>query len=104
MSDSRINSWRVGDQHRNALGGVHGGVIFSLADVVFAAACNAGDAAYIRLQAEVRYINGVKRDQLHAIAILMTGSRKFAHYQVVITDDLNNRVALFTATAYRLDR
>jgi len=34
----------VKGEHMNALGGVHGGVIFSLADIAFAMACNVGDA------------------------------------------------------------
>ena len=30
----------MGDEHKNGLGSLHGAVIFALADVAFAAACN----------------------------------------------------------------
>lgn len=92
----------IGEQHRNALGGIHGGLIFSLADIAFAAACNAGAAVYIGLQAEVRYMSKAEGDVLTATATLMGGSRKIAHYQVLVTDSRNTRIALFSASAYRL--
>ena len=92
----------IGEQHRNALGGIHGGLIFSLADIAFAAACNAGAAVYIGLQAEVRYMSRAEGDVLTATATLMGGSRKIAHYQVLVTDSRSTRIALFSASAYRL--
>lgn len=92
----------IGEQHRNALGGIHGGLIFSLADIAFAAACNAGAAVYIGLQAEVRYMSKAEGDVLTATATLMGSSRKIAHYQVLVTDSRNTRIALFSASAYRL--
>lgn len=90
------------DEHCNALGGVHGGIIFSLADIAFAAACNAGEATYIGLQAEVRYLRTVEGDELLATAERVGASRKLAHYQVRVTDKSGNPVALFTSSAYRL--
>lgn len=81
---------------------LHGGVIFSLADIAFAMACNAGDAPYTGLQADIRYMSGAKDKVLFATATKVGSSKKFAHYEVVITDGLNNRVALFTSTCYRL--
>jgi uncharacterized protein (TIGR00369 family) len=56
----RVVKLNVKDEHMNALGGVHGGVIFSLADIAFAMACNAGDAPYTGLQADIRYMSGAK--------------------------------------------
>lgn len=94
----------VADQHRNALGGIHGGLIFALADIAFAAACNAGEAVYIGLQAEVRYMSKAEGDELTATATRMGGSRKIAHYQVLVTDSQDTRIALFSASAYRLSR
>ncbi len=53
----------VKDEHMNALGCVHGGVIFSLANIAFAMACNAGDAPYTGLKVDSRYMRGVKDNQ-----------------------------------------
>ena len=100
--DQTVCRLRVRDEQRNALGGIHGGLIFALADIAFAAACNAGEATYIGLQAEVRYMAQAQGDELTASATRMGGSRRIAHYQVLVSDALANPIALFTASAYRL--
>ena len=89
-------------EHQNALGTTHGAVIFSLADITFATACNAGDGQFIGIQTEIRYMNQVKGDVIIATAQLISASRKVAHYQVEVTDQQQSKIALFTATAYRL--
>lgn len=94
----------VRDEHCNALGGLHGGLIFSLADVAFAAACNSSDDTYIGIQAEIRYMRGGEGNELHAKAELIGESKRFAHYQVLVSDGAGNRVALFTSSAYRLSQ
>lgn len=47
-------------------------------------------------------MSGAKDRVLYAMATKVGSSKKFAHYEVLITDGLNNRVALFTSTCYRL--
>ena len=43
-----------------------------------------------------------KDKQLIATAKRVGGTRKFAHYEVMVTDGLGNALALFTSTAYRV--
>ena len=93
---------RIRPQHRNGLGTPHGAVIFALADITFAAACNATDAAYIGLQADIRYLNRPTGDELIARAELVSASGRLAHYQISVSDAGQNKVALLTASAYRL--
>lgn len=93
---------RIGPQHRNGLSTPHGAVIFALADIAFACACNATDARYIGLQADIRYLNRASGDELTARAELVGASGRLAHYQISVTDAQDNRVALLTASAYRL--
>ena len=88
--------------HNNALGGTHGGVLFALADIAFAVACNAGTDTYIGLQAEMRYMNPVKGQRITATATRVSGSKKISHYQVLVTDEQARKIALFTASAYCL--
>lgn len=90
------------DEHYNALGTPHGAVIFALADFSFARACNSDDGKFIGIQTEIRYMNQAQGKKLIATANLCSSSRKIAHYQVEIRDQLNTAVALFTATAYRV--
>ncbi|MDD0844183.1 PaaI family thioesterase [Pseudomonas sp. Gutcm_11s] len=93
---------RILPQHRNGLGTPHGAVIFALADIVFACACNASEASYIGLQADIRYLNRASGDELIAHAELVGASGRLAHYQISVNDAPGNRVALISASAYRL--
>lgn len=102
--DQAICKMTAEQTHSNALGGIHGGVIFSLADMAFAAACNAGEGTYIGLQAEIRYMSTPKDKELTATAKRVGGSKKFAHYQVQVTDSQGNHIALLTSTAYKLSQ
>ena len=45
---------KINCSHLNGIGSVHGAVIFSLADITFAVACNARQMA-IGMQADIRY-------------------------------------------------
>ena len=92
----------VQPQFCNVLGTVHGAVIFALADSSFAAACNSGTYKHIGLQTEIRYIGQARSNKLIAQAELVKASKKFAHYQVLVQDDLENEIALFIGTAYNL--
>ncbi|SFV01765.1 acyl-CoA thioesterase [Paenacidovorax caeni] len=39
-----------------------------------------------------------------ATATRVGSSRKFAHYEVVVSDSEQRRIALFTSSAYQLDQ
>jgi acyl-CoA thioesterase len=92
----------INDQHLNGVGTVHGAVIYALADIAFACACNAGEHSFIGLQTELRFMGKVQGTQLLARAELVSSSTRFLHYQVIVTDEHENKVALFIATAYRI--
>ena len=93
---------RTSEAHRNGLGTPHGAVIFALADIAFACACNATEATYIGLQAEIRYLNRAMGDELTARAELVSASGRLAHYLVSVSDAEPTRTALLSASAYRL--
>jgi acyl-CoA thioesterase len=57
---------------------------------------------FIGMQAEIRYMTAARDDCLTATATRVGGSKKFAHYQVVVTDGPGNCIALFTSSAYKL--
>lgn len=59
---------------------------------------------YIGLQAEVRCMSKTEGDVLTASAYLMGASKKIPHYQVLVTDNRDTRIALFSASAYRLSQ
>lgn len=79
--------------HYNGHGSVHGAVIFSLADITFAAACNS-EVSAIGVQADIRYLSKPEEGRLHARAFEVSASRKLANYQVDISDEAGEIVAL----------
>jgi len=91
------------DKHKNGLGSLHGAVIFALADVAFATACNSVQAS-IGMQADIRYLNRPLGTVLIAQAHEISGSNKIAHYQVNVSDDKGSNVAQFTGMAYRFPK
>ncbi|MEY8205863.1 MAG: PaaI family thioesterase [Bermanella sp.] len=90
----------INDNHKNGLGSLHGAVIFALADIAFAAACNTVNAS-IGMQADIKYLNKPQGDTLIAEAKLLSASSKIGHYQVSVTDSEGNPVALFSSISYR---
>lgn len=89
-------------QHKNGLGTPHGAVIYGLADIAFAIACNAAQEVFIGIQTDIRFMQKIAGDQLFAEATLINSSKKMAHYQVEVTDQAGSKVANFTGTAYRV--
>lgn len=90
----------ISENHKNGLGSLHGAVIFALADVAFAAACNTVNAS-IGMQADIKYLNKPQGKKLIAEASLVSSSNKIGHYQVKVTDNSGNHVAQFSSISYR---
>lgn len=90
----------INENHKNGLGSLHGAVIFSLADVEFAAACNTVNTS-IGMQADIKYLNKPEGNRLIAEATLVSNSKKIGHYQVIVTDGEGNHIAQFSSIAYR---
>ena len=91
----------ITENHKNGLGSLHGAVIFALADIAFASACNTVQTS-IGIQADIKYLNKPKTNKLIAEAKVVSASNKIGHYQVIITDSDGTHVAQFTSISYRL--
>lgn len=89
------------DDHLNGLDIVHGGAIFSLADLVFAGACNSHGYMAVALSASIHFIKAATTGTLHAEASELSRGGRVATYQVRITDDANTLIATFQGMAYR---
>ncbi len=97
QAQSRMN---ITENHLNGHGSVHGAVIFSLADVTFAAACNT-EVSAIGVQTDIRYLAKPEGKVLLAQATQLSASRKLGNYQVDVSDEAGTLVARFSGTAYR---
>jgi acyl-CoA thioesterase len=89
------------DHHRNGLGLVHGGAIFTLADLAFAAAVNSRGRAAVAIHCSISYLKAAQGEALLAEAEEVSCGPKIAAYTIRITDTSGEMIALFEGMAYR---
>jgi acyl-CoA thioesterase len=90
----------ITDRHLNGLGILHGGAIFSLADMAFAAACNAAGHAAVAVHMSLQCMKSLAAGTLSAEAEEVARSRKISTCAVRVTSAAGELVALFQGTAY----
>lgn len=89
----------------NGLGIIHGGVTFSLADSAFAFACNNRNNLSVALDTSINFLKPVHvNDTLIAEAKEIHNGRSTGLYQVVITNQHQQEVALFKGTCFRTQK
>lgn len=91
----------ITDDHRNGMGGVMGGAIFTLADFAFAIACNVDEEPTVAASNTIEYLSGAKGDKLIAECTVDKSGRSLGFYTVDVTDNTGRKVARMVATAYR---
>ena len=87
---------------KNAMGNVHGGAIFTLADQAFALAANSYGAPQVALCSNINYIKAAKGD-LEARAVKVGETRNTSVYEVRVFEG-ETLIAMFTGTGNRLGR
>ncbi len=86
----------------NGLGLVHGGVIFSLADFAFAAACNSHGRAAVALSMDIHFLSSPPPGTwLEAEAKEIHCGNRTGLYQMSVRDHEDNLVAEIHGMAYR---
>lgn len=85
------------DFHRNALQGVQGGAIFTLADFALAVACNVGSGPTVSVSHTIDFYSASKGTKLIAEAICDKDGKRLAFYTVNVVDDLGKPIAKMTA-------
>lgn len=94
-------SMEVKEMHLNAGNSVQGGALFTLADLAFAAAINSYGNLAVSVETSIRFFKAVSEGVLYAEARQVHLHKKLATFEVFVTDCQGERVALFTATAFR---
>jgi acyl-CoA thioesterase len=92
---------KIDQQHLNAVNIVHGGAIYTLADLVFAAASNSHGNIAVAINASISYLKAVTGGMLTAEAQEVSCNRKLATYSIQVTDDKGDLVASFQRMVYR---
>ncbi len=100
--DYSVCSVVLNDDHKNAYGGVMGGVIFTLADLAFAVCANNIHSLSVAQQVSINYLSAPKGTKLIARAKCIKNGKTTSVLNVDITDDTGRDVALFVGTAFKL--
>lgn len=94
-------SLEIGPHHLNAVDIAHGGAIFALADLVFAAASNSHGSVAVAINANISYLKAVSGGILTAEAKEISRNQKLATYSIRVTDGGGDLVADFQGMVYR---
>jgi acyl-CoA thioesterase len=88
-------------EHKNGLDMVHGGAIFTLADLAFAAASNSWGRAAVAINAHISYLKAAHSGLLRAQAQEVSLGPKLASYMVHVYDQEGEICAIFQGMVYR---
>lgn len=103
IDDGRaVTSLVLGERHRNAFGGVMGGVIFTLADFAFAALTNGRGRLTVAQQVSINYLSAPKGERLVATARFRKDGRASCVVDVDVADDTGRDVAQFVGVGFKL--
>jgi acyl-CoA thioesterase len=93
----------IDDRHRNAMGAVMGGAIFTLADFCFAVAANTEKLSVVSLSSNIVYLNAARGERLIAEAHCIKSGRKNCFFRISVTDELGTLIAEVTETGSRVE-
>lgn len=99
--NSATVSMEIKEHHRNAVGIVMGGAIFTLADFAFAVASNHEDPGTVSLSANITFLKASKGNKLIAKAECVRNGRTTCYYRVTVTDDTGALIAEVTTSGYK---
>ena len=103
--DCVICSMELGEKHKNAVGGIQGGAIFTLADLAFAVHCNlamvCGEDVGITVgqSCSISFLKGTKGNRLIAKSTCLSRGRKVSVFRICIEDDLGAQIAEMLANS-----
>ena len=97
-----VCSLELTDEHKNAYGGVMGGVIFTLSDFAFAVLSNQIHQLTVAQQVSLNYLSAPKGEKLIAEATCRRSGRTSSIVIVNVSDDVGRDVAQFVGTGFKL--
>lgn len=91
---------KIGAEHLNGHGSVHGGVLFTLADYAFAAACNSHEHLSVGINMNISCLKAVSEGTLIAEAREVAEPKRLSGCIVEIRNEQKELIALFQGLAY----
>ena len=86
-----VCSMELADVHRNAMGNVMGGAIFTLADFALAICCNIGEEPTVSVDSSISFFRSTQGAALTATAVCDKPGRHLGFYTVTVEDDLGKQ-------------
>ena len=88
----------------NGHGLCHGGLVFALGDSAFAFACNSYNDSTVGAAATIDFLSAAREgDELTAEATELWRTRRNGLYEIVVTNQHGERIALFRGRSYRVE-
>ena len=91
----------INEHHKNAMGGVMGGVYFTLADFAFAVASNWQNPGVVGVNVDASFTGVPKSEKIFAQATLVKDGRTICTYKVDVTDENGDPVAVMQCMGFR---
>lgn len=91
---------KIRDSHLNGIGIVHGGLLFTLADMAIAAAVHTRGKVAVLVSSTITYVKAAQGSNLRAEAREVSRNSRLAAYTADITDDTGQVVATVQGLAY----
>ncbi len=103
LSDEKCTcSIRIRDDHRNAMGGIMGGVIFTLADFAMAVMNNNLHRPTVAMDMNISFLASSKGEHLTACAKWVKDGKNTTACTILITDEFDKKIALVTGTGFKI--
>ncbi len=91
----------IRDYHLNGANIVHGGAIFALADLVFAAASNSHGTIAVAINANISFLKASAGGTLYAEAREIAKNPRLGTYTIDVTNEDGDVIAIFQGMVYR---
>ncbi len=97
-----VCSMTLTDSHKNANGGIMGGVIYTLADFAFAVLANNIHKPTVAQQVSMNFLSSPRGRRLIATASCRKNGKTSTIINVDVKDETGRDIALFTGTGFKL--
>ncbi|MCR5788962.1 MAG: PaaI family thioesterase [Lachnospiraceae bacterium] len=97
-----VCSMVLNENHKNANGGIMGGVMFTLADLAFASLSNNIHMPTVAQQVSINYLSAPKGTKLFARAVCKKNGSRTIVINVDVTDDSGRDIAQFVGSGFKL--
>jgi len=104
--DSAVCSLELNETHKNSVGNVQGGAIFTLADLTFAVHCNlewvCGENIGVTVgqSCSISFLKSTKGKKLIASSACLSKGRNISVYRICVVDDLGVPIAEMLANSF----